>query len=712
MRVARLDAGETSRRRIGRGVAVAATGLSGAGLITLWALWGWDSLARTDASYFAVLGLGFGALTWVLVAARSDNGAVWAVAWAALFSSLFIAGLATALVLSRERFPGLTLDELRGMSPAELPRSAAIALHFRFWAVVPALWLPLTFGLLLFPDGRLPSPRWRVVAWWSAIAIGVTTLATAVVHNPWSALPVSAAENTVDSPAGLLIDMAFLLSSLAAVASAASLLVRYRRSAGPTRGQIRWIGWGGALYILTLTVGGTLEDSVGDGVPADLLGVGAFAVLIVCWGVAITKYRLFDIDVIVSKSVTYLGLGAAITVLYAAVVTGPLLVLGRSSVGDPGLVLPIAATAVVAVLFEPIRFRMQRWANRLVYGKRASPYEVLSSVTARLSDSSVENGVDGLARLLAEGTGAEQAVVWLRNGDVLRPEGVFPVQVAESIAPVALGGLADDEFTGSRLVLHRGELSGAVSVTKPRNDQITPADRELLSDVAAGAGLLLRNISLNRELQERADDVRASRRRLIAAQDAERHRLERDLHDGAQQQVVALKVKLGIARTIAEREGADEIVDRVSALAEETQQAVDALRAVAHGIYPPLLESEGLGAALRAIERTSPVPLTVHSEALARYGRPMEETIYFCVLEVVERSRMAGATEIQVELVDRAGNLAMAIDVRGQVNELDLTAASDRIDAAGGTMAIESEPGHRTRITTALPARRAAMEPT
>ena len=355
---------------------------------------------------------------------------------------------------------------------------------------------------------------------------------------------------------------------------------------------------------------------------------------------------------------------------------------------------------------------MQRWANRLVYGKRASPYEVLSSVTAQLSDGSVENGVDGLARLLAEGTGAEQAVVWLRNGDVLRPEGVFPVQLAESIEPVAVGGLADDEFTGSHLVLHRGELSGAVSVTKPRNDQITPADRELLSDVAAGAGLLLRNISLNRELQERADDVRASRRRLIAAQDAERHRLERDLHDGAQQQVVALKVKLGIARTIAEREGADEIVARVSALAEETQQAVDALRAVAHGIYPPLLESEGLGAALGAIERTSLVPLTVHSEVLARYGRPMEETIYFCVLEVVERSRMAGATDIQVELVDRAGDLAMAIDVRGQVNELDLTAASDRIDAAGGTMAVESEPGHRTRITTALPARRAAMEPT
>lgn len=210
MRLARLEVAGATRRRIGRGFAVFSTILSGFGLITLSVLWGWDALVRTDATYFAILGLGFGTLTWFLVGARADNGAVWALAWAALFSSLFIAGLASALLLSRRSFPGLTLDELRELSPAQLPLAAAVGLHFRFWAVVPALWLPLTFGLLLFPDGRLPSRRWTVVAWWSATAITVATVTTAWVHRPSSTLAVKAADDTIPGRAGSLIDAAFL----------------------------------------------------------------------------------------------------------------------------------------------------------------------------------------------------------------------------------------------------------------------------------------------------------------------------------------------------------------------------------------------------------------------------------------------------------------------------------------------------------------------
>ncbi len=220
---------------------------------------------------------------------------------------------------------------------------------------------------------------------------------------------------------------------------------------------------------------------------------------------------------------------------------------------------------------------------------------------------------------------------------------------------------------------YRDQQIGALSITKPRNDQITPADRELLTDVAAGAGLLLRNIGLNRELEQRAHDVRASRQRLIAAQDAERHRLERDLHDGAQQQVVALKVKLGIARTIAEREGAEEIATRVIALAEETQHAVDALRAVAHGIYPPLLESEGLESALRAVERTSSVPLVIEASGLPRYPRSIEETMYFCVLDIVERIHMTGASGAHVGVARRNGHLITEIAVTEGTNAEGIT---------------------------------------
>jgi signal transduction histidine kinase len=253
-------------------------------------------------------------------------------------------------------------------------------------------------------------------------------------------------------------------------------------------------------------------------------------------------------------------------------------------------------------------------------------------------------------------------------------------------------------------------MFGSLTIIKPRNDPITPADRDLLSDVAAGAGLLLRNISLNSQLEQRATEVRASRRRLIAAQDAERHRLERDLHDGAQQQVVALKVKLGIARTLAQREGADEIVTRVALLADETQHAVDALRAVAHGIYPPLLESEGLETALRAVERASPIALSVIASGLARYDRQAEETIYFCVLETIEQARMSGASGVHVTVAEAGADLVLSIDVDGRSTELDLTSVTDRIDAAGGRISIDERSGGATWITSVLPVSTTVLE--
>lgn len=703
MKTPSLEVSHAVRRRIGRGFAITSVTFSLLGLVILAALWGWDPLVRTDAIYFGALGVGFGTLTWILVTARSDNGAVWAVAWSALFSSLFTAGLAMAVLLSRGTFPGLTLDELRELSPAMLPLPAAIALHFRFWAVVPALWLALTFGLLLFPDGRLPTRRWRWVGWLSIIAIAVSTLATAVVQHPRSSLAVKAAEGSIDSGVGPLIDIGFFLSSIAALLSIASLAVRYRRSTGVVRDQIRWIGFGGAAFIIVITASASLENAVGAGIWADLLGLSMFFLLVVSWGVAITKYRLYEIDVVVSKSVTYVGLVAAITALYSVVVVVPLLVVGESDDGGPGLVLPIVATGVVALLFEPIRKRMQRWADRLVYGDRASPHQVLSQVTARLSGGSGSDGIDDLARMVAAGTGADRAVVWMRSGETLLAEGIWPRDGLGSGMPLMTVGFDVDEYTEMVAVRHEDVDLGALSITKPHNDPVTAADRELLADVAAGAALVLRNMRLNKELEERANDVRESRRRLIAAQDAERHRLERDLHDGAQQQVVALKVKLGIAKTLAQREGADEIATRVIALADETQHAVDALRAVAHGIYPPLLESEGLGPALRAVERTSALPVELVVADLERYARPAEETAYFCVIETLEKARMSGAASARVDLATRNGDLVTEIGLGRIETDLDLRAVADRIDAAGGTLTVEDQADRGRFMISSLP---------
>lgn len=623
----------------------------------------------------------------LIVVRRNNHFGLMLVAYGAIWA------MATAMTVTGE-----ALEEAGRIDAASWTTLIGMIAGGAMVWLIAAIWL-------VFPDGRPRTETDRRLLLGSGALAAIAAVA-GIFAKP-QALPETKAfphPFIDDEVARVLYDILQIpigLFFLLGYVVAARLVFRMRRGDPIERRQVGWIA-ASVIANLTILIGNVAIAPLGTENRAFLL-IDAVAMVLIPLGIgiAIFRYRLYDIDVIVSKTVTYLGLAASITLLYAAVVVGPLLIIGRSDEGGPGLVLPIVATALVAVVFEPIRTRLQRWANRLVYGDRATPHEVLSQVTSRLAEVSVGDGTDDLARLLAEGTGADQAVVWLKSDGSLRPEGIHPLDSEHTIEPIPADGLADGEFTESRPVLHQGVLFGALSITKARNDPITPNDRELLSDVAAGAGLLLRNISLNRELEERAVEVRASRRRLIAAQDAERHRLERDLHDGAQQQVVALKVKLGIARTIAEREGAEEIAARVSALAEETQQAVDALRAVAHGIYPPLLESEGLESTLRALARTSSIPLVLDISGLTRYDRQIEETVYFSVLDTVERARMSGAREVEARLAAVDGELLIEVGLDG-VTEIDLTAVSDRIDASGGMFRIDQTDGG-TALTARFP---------
>ena len=692
--------------RIGRTIAAVAVVLAVGGLIAAISLGRWQSAVNTVTPINASVGVGFGALAWTILPKQPRNRSVWAYTVAAFFGGLYSAAL-VPLVLAISPDVEANADAL---IPADLPWTAATAATILAAGWIPAFLLPLTIGLLLFPNGHVPSPRWRWALRFQTTALGLAFLLACAANNPWSTRPIP-------TPGGTLGDLAeifILLALLSALLGIASLVVRYRKGDAVIRHQIRWIAAGGALVVigelaLRLAAGGDSGD-VGPTIQI-LINLVPLLLLIAAFWVAITRYRLYEIDTIISKSVTYFGLAVVIVGLYAAIVVVPLLIIGASDEGGPGLILPIVASAMVAVLFEPIRSRLQRGANRLVYGDRVSPYEVLSQVTSSLPDVAAGDGTGDLARLLASGTGAERAIVWVASGGVLRPSGVFPDAGPSGVEPVAIDGLVDDHFTESLPVLHHGVPFGAITIVKPHNDPMTPADHQLLADVAAASGLLLRNISLNSELEQRAADVRASRRRLIAAQDAERHRLERDLHDGAQQQVVALKVKLGIARTIAQREEADEIVTRVTALAEETQQAVDALRAVAHGIYPPLLESEGLASALRAVERTSPIRLGLSVDGLGRYGRDAEATVYFCVLETVERARMSGASGVSVAVEGPDAELVVQFVIDNTSSELDLTSVTDRIDAYGGTTTLERGLDGETVITTVLPASEIVLEP-
>ena len=294
----------------------------------------------------------------------------------------------------------------------------------------------------------------------------------------------------------------------------------------------------------------------------------------------------------ISRTVVLAGLVGFITVVYAAVVGGVGLLFGSGTGTGTTLPLSIAATVMVAVAFQPLRIRMRRWADRLVYGERATPYDVLSSFSERMRDAvATEDVIPQMARLLTAGTGARPAIVWLKSGDELQPIAVWPEDDA-ALAPVRAND-GEPSIPGAdhlALVEHDGELLGPITVTMPRGEAMTATEERLVNDVAAQAGLVLRNARLIQEL-------RSSRQRLVAAQDAERRRLERNLHDGAQQQLVALKIKLGLARRIDDTTRRDEML---GALMEDADDAIHSLRDLAHGIYPPLLEAEGLQAALAA----------------------------------------------------------------------------------------------------------------
>ena len=648
-----------------------------------------EPAAAVEGAFFGVT---FGAVIFLCIRAQPHNGAVWVLIWAAFFGVL--SDLGKRIAIHRGDVTGAEIlagDVSRSPSDLDLLASLGLTAELVLW--LPGIYLIAIHALLLFPGGQATSSVWRVVAVVTAGIMVLLTIVGIVRSGPWQ---TASYDEIVDDSRGVFGWLSLLqaLLILAALASLVQLVRRYRRSAGVERLQFRWVVWALGLFVSNFFLYWLWEAVGVDRVASNI----ALANVIVAFGIAVLKYRLYEIDVVISKSVMYLGLIAAITAVYAAIVVGPLLVLGVSDNEEgPGLLLPIVATGAVALLFEPIRSRMERWANRLVFGKRSTPHEVLSKVTSRLADTEGRS-TDDLARLVAEGTGADCAALWSFDGETVQVAGSWSTDGA---TPTALP--ETDEFSAVVDVVHDSERLGAISVTKPRNDPITPADRELLDDVAAGAGLGLRNERLNRELEDRAVDVRESRRRLIEAQDRERHRLERDLHDGAQQQVVALKVKLGIAKTVAQRESADDIADRLVGLADETQEAVDALRAVAHGIYPPLLESEGLEPALRAVERTSSFPIELEAVDLERYDRSTEATVYFCVTETLERARMSGATGAHVGLAGTNGALVLSVDLRGRAGDVDLTAVSDRLSAAGGTIAVDERPDDRTSVTSSLP---------
>jgi len=643
----------------------------------------------------------------VLVAHRQPRNTI---AWLLLAVAFF---WAFAVVADTYAVFGVESD------PGSLPRPD-IAAALGVWTWVPTIGLLGTFLILLFPDGHLPSPRWRAVAWVSGLTITLVSLPVLLAPGPIEDSSAPNLDNPLVIPAiqPVLDVLVWLLVvyPVCIVACAVALVLRFRRSSGIERLQMKWLATAGAfvaaLYFVTLTAtfladGGVFSASAQWITLLQDFSTMSFGVIPVAIGVAILRHRLYGIDVVINKALVFGTLAAFITAVYVGIVVGIGALAGR---GDrPNLGLSILATAVVAVAFAPVRERVQRFANRVVYGARATPYEVLSDFATRMGGTYASAELlPQMARTVAEGVGAATVDVWLKLGTTLVREATWPPTTDPPPTPLDIIDDQPPPIPADRVVpvRHHHELLGLISVHKPPNDPITPAEDKLLYDVASQTGLVLRNARLIEEL-------RTSRQRLVTTQDTERRRLERNLHDGAQQSLVSVALILRMTRNRLTSQPPDTArADITTALDQASTQlatAIDELRELARGIHPAILTERGLGPAITALAERSPIPVTTTYTLDTRPPPTIEGTAYFIVAEALTNTaKYAHATTITITAHHHDNHLTLTItdDGIGGANPNSgsgLTGLTDRIAAVDGTLTITSPPGHGTTLTAHIP---------
>ena len=686
---------DATRTRVGRAMAGTAMICSVVGLSWLLLLGRLDVVIDEWVLTNAIASAGFAFVAWIVLPQQPRNNAVWVVNWAALSTGLLVAMAAVAY----QYFASIGSEvRLLEAVPSDYPTPIGLVLMQANW-----LWMPLflffTLGIFLFPDGKPPSTRWRWIGYASALFIGATSIALAWLARPTSESTLSATQDTnggFNGWAESVVTVGYVATFAIVPFCVAGLIVKVRRSSGIERQQFRWVAWGASLMGILVVAAFVLDEIVGVLALAVLAATLGLTLLVAAFGIAIGKYRLYDVDVVISRTFVYGFLGLLISVLYVAIVVGVSTALG--SQGNPSALLSVVAIALVAIVIQPVRRQLQRLADLLVYGKRATPYQVLSDF-ARQVAAADESLLVEVARSLVDGTSGENATIWLATDDGLMAAASWPA----SVQP----GLADHDL--STEVVHDGELLGIISVRSPKGVEPSPADQRLLAQIGSGIGLALRNFQLTADLQRRVEDLRESRRRIVAVQDETRRRLERDLHDGAQQHLVALKVKMGLAANMARSQDAVRTAELLAGLGGEADDAIQSMRDFARGIYPPLLQAEGLGAAISAQARKMPVVVSVEAPDLGRYGSEIESTVYFCVLESLQNVvKHAQASSARVLLRESDGQLQFAVSDNGVglgtiQSGSGLTNLVDRIDSVGGVCTVESEPGQGTTVSGSIP---------
>ena len=601
------------------------------------------------------------------------------------------------------------------------PWGERIAAWMGNWIWALGLALPLTFVPLLFPNGHLPSRRWRPVAWLAGIGIVAFVIGSAFApgllpdSEPPTINPFGVGGAVGHAVFGAMRTYGLALFLLMTPLALASLVFRYRRAERPERAQLRWLIFAGVVVGLGILANGLIglsDSTVAVDIGNAVVSIAA-AALPIAIGIAILKDRLYDIDVVLNKTVVYGALAAFITVVYVAIVVGVGSLVGRG--GEPNVPLSILATALVAVAFQPVRERVQRFANRLVYGKRATPYEVLSTFSEQMGDTyASEDLLPRMARILAEGAGATRADVWLDVDGELRVAASWPARDRRP-DPISPDRAPEDIVA----VRYQGEMLGALQVEKQPGEALTHTERTLVENLASQAGLVLKNVGPHGAAARAPGGAAglSTAHRCRAGRGTTQARAQHPRRGPA-----AARGALGEAEARATPPSTETRMRQVSCspiCGRSADDALENLRDLARGIYPPLLQDQGLVAALAAQARRATVPTQVTGKEVGRFAQDIEAAVYFWCLEALQNvAKYAAASQAEITISDDGERLRF--DVTDDGDGFDpaatgygtgLQGMADRLAALGGdTRSWRVGPGRGTSISGSLPITRSVWE--
>jgi signal transduction histidine kinase len=434
------------------------------------------------------------------------------------------------------------------------------------------------------------------------------------------------------------------------------------------------------------------------------------------------------------------GLALIVIAIYALVVLG----IGSVPSARQWTLIGFSAlaAALAALVYAHFDDRLTAWAGTFVRRTQATPSEVARMFSRRVAAGlSPDELLAALLESLRAGLGLAAAEVWTYSAGMLEMAAAEPARSRPSVMlgpreekvvlrattvgrpwlalwlPTLAAGREGGDLRAAPMV-HAEELIGLlVAEREAGQPAFTRADDDALALLGRQAALALRNVRLGSaldrsmdELRRHAEALRESRARIVAAADSERRRIERDLHDGAQQHLLGLAVNLKVARELArsDPERADAILAELST---EVHAALDDLRELAHGIYPPLLAERGLVDAVRGALARSSVPGRVQADGVGRYAPETEATVYFCCVEAIQNAaKHAPAAKLDVRLWSEDGALLFEVGDDGPGFEpvvtregAGMTNMRDRVGAQGGNLRVEAQPGAGARVIGAVP---------